>query len=128
LIDELVTLLNLKNMLFPMPNPGCLETTGKCYKKIAEAVARELLRDLERYRANVKHGGVYKIPYFILKNILKELNIELCPPLASCHARFGAVVYWLIKVLSNVGFKVKRRRGALLIIREKRAVTHPAWG
>jgi len=130
--DELVTLLNLKNMLFPMPTPGCLETTDRharseCYEKIAETVARELLRDLERYRANVKHGGVYKVPYFILKSILEELNIELCPPLASCHAQFGAVVYWLIKALMRAGFEAKRRRGAL-IIREKRAVTQPAWG
>lgn len=114
-----------------MPTPGCLDedrqSRSECYEKIAEAVARVLLRDLERYRANVKHGGVYKVPYFILKSILEELGIELCPPLASCHAQFGAVVYWLIKALMRAGFEVERRRGAL-IIREKHAVTHPAWG
>lgn len=115
-----------------MPAPGCLETTDRwarseCYEKIAERVAGVLLRDLDRFRANVKHGGVYKVPYFILKSILGELGIELCPPLVSCHAQFGAVVYWLIKALLRRGFEVKRRRGAL-IIREKHAVTHTAWG
>ncbi len=113
-----------------MPVPGCLGATGRarseCYREIAEAVARELLRELERYRANVKHGGVYKVPYFILKNIMKELGIELCPPPTACYARFGAVLYWLVKILVMAGFEVERRRGAL-IIREKHAVAHTAW-
>lgn len=124
MLDDLVTLLNLKNMFFSMPT--CLETTDRwarreCYGEIAKKVAEKLLRDLDRYRANVKHAGVYKVPYFTIKYILDDLGIVLCPPLASCHARFGAVVYWLIKALLGMGFEVKRRRGAL-IIREKRAV------
>jgi hypothetical protein len=112
--------------------PTCLETTDRwarseCYGEIAKKVAEELLRELDRFRANVKHPGTYKVPYSSLKYILDELGIVLCPPLATCHAQFGAVVYWLIKALLREGFEVKRRRGAL-IIRERRTVTHPAWG
>lgn len=113
-----------------MPAPGCLgedrHARSECYEEIAKKVARELLRDLERYRANVKHPGTYKVPYYAIKNILGELGIELCPPLASCHAQFGAVVYWLIKALLRAGFEAKRRRGAL-IIRKKHAV-NPVGG
>ena len=115
-----------------MPVPGCLDedrqTRSECYEEIAKKVAEVLLRDLERYRANVKHSGVYKVPYFILKSILEELNIELCPPLANCHARFGAVVRALMKILRRMGFVVDRHEKSRALVIKERGAVKPVGG
>jgi hypothetical protein len=103
--------------------PGCLETTDKqarseCYREIAEKVAEHLVKELDRYRSNAKHPGTYKVPYFIIRSILDDLGIELCPPTANCYARFGAVVRALMKILSGMGFTVKRHTsGRALVVR-----------
>jgi hypothetical protein len=113
-----------------MPVPRCLESTdnqtrSECYEGIAKKVAEVLLRDLERYRANVKHTGTYKVPYFAIQTILDELGIELCPPITRCPAKFGAVIYHLMKILSGMGFDAKKHeKSRALVIRERHAV-HP---